>query len=54
MSSVSINEDTVSREECQNQMADLKKQVRDVPPQDYTVAKRFLESLAYEARLPAS
>ena len=35
-------------------LANLKTQVREVPPQDYTVAKKFLESLAYEARLPAS
>ena len=35
-------------------LAELKEQVRQVPPSDYMVAKRFLESLAYEARYPTS
>ncbi|MGI6416309.1 MAG: hypothetical protein ACOX1P_11625 [Thermoguttaceae bacterium] len=33
---------------------ELKNVVSQVPPQDYTVAKRFLESLSYENRMPAS
>ena len=31
----------------------LKRCIREVPPEQYMIAKRFLESLAYEARLPA-
>jgi hypothetical protein len=34
-------------------MAELKDQIRDVPQMDYIAAKRFLQSLGYEARLPA-
>jgi hypothetical protein len=34
--------------------ADLKKQIRKAVPDQYMVAKRFLESLAFEAGLPAS
>jgi hypothetical protein len=33
-------------------LVQLKSQIRDMPPQEYTSAKRFVESLAYEARLP--
>ncbi|OHB72646.1 MAG: hypothetical protein A2V70_17300 [Planctomycetes bacterium RBG_13_63_9] len=32
----------------------LRKTVRDVNPMDYVMARRFIESLAYEARSPAS
>ena len=35
-------------------LADLKKQVRNVPSNQYMIAKRFIESLAYEAGLPAA
>ena len=35
-------------------LADLKKQIRKAVPDQYMVAKRFLESLAFEAGLPAS
>ena len=42
------------REATNTMLADLKKNIRQVPPAEYTVAKRFLESLAYEAQLPAS
>lgn len=31
----------------------LRKHIEDVPPADYMVARRFLESLAYELRFPA-
>jgi hypothetical protein len=31
---------------------DLKSKIRDIPPEQYTLAKRFLESLAYEATRP--
>ena len=34
--------------------ADLKKAIRDVPPSDYTAAKRFLDSLTFENQQPAS
>ncbi len=34
--------------------AELKAELRQVPPSQYEIAKRFLESLAYEADLPAS
>ena len=33
--------------------AGLKSRIQDVPPQQYMVARRFLESLTYEAGLPA-
>jgi len=33
---------------------ELKGQISEVPPMDYTTARRFVQSLAYEARLPAS
>ncbi len=33
-------------------LAELRKQVRAVPQMDYVAAKRFIRSLAYEARLP--
>ena len=32
---------------------ELRQRIRDVPAFDYVLARRFLESLAYEARLPA-
>ncbi len=32
---------------------ELRQRIRDVPAYDYVVARRFLESVAYEARLPA-
>jgi hypothetical protein len=32
---------------------DLRRHIHEVPPNDYVIARRFLESLAYEARLPA-
>jgi len=35
-------------------LAELKKQVREVPQMDYIAARRFVESLAYEARVPTS
>ena len=35
-------------------LAALKKQVRQVPPEDYMASKRFLQSLAYEAGRPVS
>jgi hypothetical protein len=31
----------------------LKNCIREVPPEQYMIAKRFLEGLAYEARQPA-
>ena len=34
-------------------LADLKKQIRDLPAQDYSNAQQFLSSLAYEATQPA-
>jgi len=33
-------------------LAELKKDVRQVDPMDYTTARRFLESLTYEAQFP--
>ena len=32
----------------------LKKHVREVDPLDYTIARRFIQSLALEAELPVS
>jgi hypothetical protein len=40
------------RETTDAMLEQLKGQVRDVPPSDYVAARRFLESLAYESRLP--
>jgi hypothetical protein len=34
-------------------LKDLRANVRDLPPQEYMAAKRFVESLTYEARRPA-
>ncbi len=34
--------------------AELKKMIKHIPPQDYMAAKRFLEGLNYENKLPAS
>jgi hypothetical protein len=34
--------------------AELKSQVRQVPPNQFAIAKSFLDSLAYEAQLPTS
>ena len=34
--------------------ADLKKNIRSIPPSDYTASKRFLDSLAFENQQPAS
>ncbi|NQU21815.1 MAG: hypothetical protein HQ567_11080 [Candidatus Nealsonbacteria bacterium] len=44
---------TLVRNETTAMLADLKKQVRDMPPQEYSNARKFLESLAYEATQPA-
>ena len=41
------------RNETTAMLADLKKQIRDLPPQDYSNAQQFLNSLAYEATQPA-
>lgn len=35
-------------------IAELKKQVREIPPDQYMIAKRFIESVAYEAGRPAA
>ena len=35
-------------------LLELKKQIREVSPMDYTMARQFIESLAYEARQPLS
>jgi hypothetical protein len=35
-------------------LADLKGQVREVPQMDYLAAKKFIQSLAYEAKQPSS
>ena len=35
-------------------LSELKKHVRDVSPMDYTTARQFIKSLAYEAGQPAS
>jgi len=40
--------------ETKTMLAELKEQVRQVSPSQYMLAKRFLESLAYEARHPTS
>jgi len=33
-------------------LADLKKQIKDIPPMDYSASKNFLQSLRFEARKP--
>jgi len=40
------------RETTDSMLAQLKQSVRDLPPNEYIKAKRFLESLAYEAGRP--
>jgi hypothetical protein len=35
-------------------MDELKSQIREIPPAQYTFAKRFIQSLAYEASQPAA
>lgn len=40
------------REVTDAMMADLNEQIKDVPPSQYVIAKRFLQSLAYEAGRP--
>lgn len=34
-------------------IASLKERIRDVPPDKYVTARKFLESLAYEAGQPS-
>jgi len=47
-------EDQMALREATNDMlAEIKKQIRDLPPYDYTNSRRFLESLAYEGQLPS-
>ena len=41
-----------ARQVANSMLAQLKKQIREVPPAQYTLARRFLESLAYEAARP--
>ncbi len=40
-------------QQTENLLSNLKSQVRNLPTEQYLVAKRFLESLAYEASQPA-
>ena len=48
-------EDQMALQETTNDiLAAIKKQIRDLPPYEYTNSRRFLESLAYEGRLPSS
>lgn len=54
-SSVIAAEDYMKIKQSTDEMlAELKKQIRQVPADQYVVAKRFLESLTYEAGLPAA
>jgi hypothetical protein len=41
------------RQRTDTMLAELQAQVRAVTPTDYLVAKRFIQSLAYEAQMPA-
>ena len=53
--SVIASEDYLKIKQTTSEMlAQLKKQIRNVPSSEYISAKRFLESLAYEAGLPAA
>lgn len=40
------------RQVTQSMLDQLKGQIREVPPEQYTLAKRFIESLAYQATRP--
>ncbi len=42
------------QESTKTMLLELKKHIREVSPMDYTMARQFIESLAYEARLPLS
>jgi len=41
------------RQQTDAMLAELQAQVRTAPPSDYLVAKRFIQSLAYQAQMPA-
>ena len=51
---ISANDYYAIRTTTSAMLTELKKYVRDIPPMDYIDAKRFVESLAYEARKPAA
>ena len=42
------------RQVTKSMLAQLKDQVREIPAEQYTLAKRFIESLAYQATRPAT
>ena len=49
------HEDYVSVKQTTDAMLDqLKKEIRQIPPSVYTSTKKFVQSLAYEARMPPS
>lgn len=41
------------RQRTDSMLAELQTQVRSAPPSDYLIAKRFIQSLAYQAQMPA-
>jgi len=49
---VSFDEQTTILQSTNNMMDQLKEQIHDMPAMFYMVARRFLESLAYESQLP--
>lgn len=53
-SSIGSNDYLAVKQTTDAMLADLSKQIREVPPNQYMTAKKFIESLAYEASLPAT
>ncbi len=49
---VSADDFLKARQASNAMLAALKKQVREIPPEQYSTAKRFLQSLAYQAGQP--
>jgi hypothetical protein len=45
--SLSFSDQMAARKTIESMFAELKSQVRDVPPQDYAASRRFLESMIY-------
>ncbi len=51
---LTIDERRKLRDACNLMQTHLKDQIRDLPPSDYLAAKKFIDSLSYEASLPTS
>ena len=51
---ITAEDRTSARQAAKAMLAELKKHVREVGPMEYAAARRFIESLSYEAQLPVS